>query len=135
VDSVVDVEAATSVAEVAEEAATTVIVAQDTAAAAPEAPAPLPDVMTAEDLEVAATTEREAATIINLQLRAEDSMTAFFLCNKEKAALIQSTKREKRIPPVSCMLRSVKMRLFTRKRDERTNYLDNIKSYHYYFPA
>ena len=58
--------AATSAAEEEEEAVISATVAPDTAAAAPEDPVPLPDVMIAEDLEVAATTEHEATTI-NLQ--------------------------------------------------------------------
>lgn len=59
VASVVAVVAAILVAEVAEEAVTLATADPDTAAAAPEAPALLPDVMIAEDPEVAAATEYE----------------------------------------------------------------------------
>jgi hypothetical protein len=67
VDSVVAVAAVTSAAEVEEVAATTVTVAPDTAAAAPEDLVPPLDVMIAEDQEaMAATTEHEAAIYLQL---------------------------------------------------------------------
>ena len=61
VDSVVAAVAVISEAEVAEEAAITAIADPDTAAADPEAPALLPDVMIAEDQEVAATEQARFA--------------------------------------------------------------------------
>ena len=68
-DSVVAAVAVISEAEVAEEAAITVIADPDKAAADPEAPALLPDVMIAEDQEVAAT---EQARVAESSLLAED---------------------------------------------------------------
>ena len=106
--------AVTSEAEVAEEAAITVIADPDTAAADPEAPALLPDVMIAEDPpEVAAAPEHER----------HDQESSVQSCKIDKGVLLRThtaqgadviqSHKDRDGPPVCCTLTAVKMRLTT----------------------